>query len=164
MSISSLTWIYQPRIRFDASPEGIVAGLLVDLAVRGWRVRYGRALGFLRLSQALPFLRIVYLDRWDERDAWDRAAVLVHEHTHVRQWGAGWRRWWRGALYLALPGVRWRVEVEAMAHEAVACGWVLDDVEIDPRLSGWRWPYLTGASAAKVRALLVERVGALVGA
>jgi hypothetical protein len=158
MSISSLTWIRQPRAPFPSAPDAIVRWLLADLALRGWRVRYGRALGFLRLSQALPFTRTVYVDRWDERDAWDRAGVLVHEHTHVRQWGAGWRRWWRGLCYLVLPGVRWRVEVEAVAHELAALG---GHVEVDPRLCGWRWPYFTGALEVEVRGLLGERVRAI---
>lgn len=164
-----LRWIEQPRDGLDdRTADDVVARILADLGARGWRVVYGRALGVLALSQTFAPARTLYLYDWESRDTWARAVLLAHEATHVRQLdGPLWRRCWRLAAY-ALPWVRWRVEVEAVAHTLVMLRSASSAAREARRydlasLTGWRWPYYTGAREATVRARLLARVEALGG-
>lgn len=136
-----------PWLADDLAPEQRVALLERHIEAQGWRIATKAG----RLSWANPFTRTIALSAV-ERTTLERAAVLAHEATHLRQWGGPWwRRWSRAALYFLSRRRRLDMEIEARGQEAAVWLVAQGHVEIEPRaLAGWRWPYFTGASAAEV--------------
>lgn len=139
------------------SPSERVALLVSDLYARGWSLAWREG----TTSYANPITRRVVL-ALRTRDALELAAVLAHESAHVRWFGGYVAGLLRGLTYLVSPWVRVEQEVEARAH---ACAvWLAAGIDPDysaGTLAGWRWPYLTGHSAAGIERRVRERAGGI---
>lgn len=142
-----------PHLAPDLSPATRATLLQDAIACAGWTITRGRS---KRRSYANPVTRRVVVRSTLDPDtpSTDLVALLAHEYRHVVQLGRPWwRRWGRGLLYLVSGVRRLCMELEAEAHEAAAryvCTgrWILTA----DSLSGWRSPYLTGATRAVVEA------------
>ena len=99
-------------------PADLVASLARAAGFRGWRLVKPTRWPF---SWADPFTRCIRLRSWRSKSWADRAFLLAHEFTHVRQFDGPWhRRWWRAFRYFTSARVRLAMEVEAKAHALAA--------------------------------------------